>query len=113
MPVVLLPTGFIQTTAQDVIEGALMLSRAVGVDETLTARELDDGLRIFNDLLENWSTQKLAVYGQQNQTFNTIANQASYSIGPAGTWNTVRPVRIDQPAYSELPTGAATPSTFP
>lgn len=101
------------TTAQAIIEGACRLTRAVGVDQTLTATEVADCLEVFNDLKENWSTQKLAVYGQANQTFNTVAGQKVYTIGSGGNWNTSRPIRIDQPAYSSLPVGAAQPATFP
>jgi len=90
------------TTALELIEDALGLTNAVGVDLTLTADEVSDCLRVFNDVLEDWSTQGLAVYGQANQTFNTVAAQATYTIGPAGNWNTVRPVRINEPAYATV-----------
>jgi len=82
------------------MEDALALSNAVGVDQTLTNKETSDGLRKFNDLLELWSTKQLAVYGQANQTFLTIPTQKTYTIGPGGDWNTVRPVRIHQPGYT-------------
>lgn len=82
------------TTAQTLIEDALGLTNAVGVDQTLTADEVSDCLRVFNDVLEEWSTQDLAVYGQADQTFNTVATQATYTIGASGNWNTVRPVRL-------------------
>lgn len=90
------------TTALEIIEDALGLTNAIGVDQTLTADETTDGLRILNDLIENWSTQSLAVYGQANQTFNTAANQAVYTIGVGGNWNTTRPERINLPAYSTV-----------
>ena len=90
------------TTALQIIEDALGLTNAVGVDQTLTADEVSDSLRVFNDLVEDWSTQNLAVFGQANQTFNTIANQAIYIIGTGGDWNTTRPERINDPAYSVI-----------
>ncbi len=96
------------TTALTLIEDALGLTNAVGQDQTLTNDEVSDCLRVFNDVLENWSTQELAVYGQANQTFNTVANQATYTIGTGGNWNTVRPVRISDPAYA-----AVSSVTFP
>lgn len=92
------------TTAGQIIEDALGLTNAVGVDQTLTADEISDGLRAFNDLLEIFSTQNLAVYGQANQTFNTISSQAVYTIGTGGDWNTVRPERIEAPGYSVVNT---------
>lgn len=90
------------TTALQIIEDALGLTNAVGVDQTLTADETSDCLRKLNDLIELWSTQNLAVYGQANQSFNTVAAQATYTIGAAGNWNTVRPVRINEPAYTTI-----------
>lgn len=90
------------TTALTLIEDALGLTNAVGVDQTLTGDEADDGLRALNDLLEDWSTQSLAVFGQANQTFNTVVGQFVYTIGTGGNWNTNRPVRINDPAYSVI-----------
>lgn len=90
------------TTALTLIEDALGLTNAVGTDQTLTADEVSDCLRVFNDVLEDWSTQRLAVYGQANQTFSTVAAQATYTIGSGGNWNTVRPERISEPAYATI-----------
>jgi hypothetical protein len=96
------------TTALEIIRGALNLTNAVGTDQTLTAAETSDSLSIFNDLLEIFNTRKLAVYGAVNQTFNTVAAQATYTIGTGGNWNAMRPVRIDDPAYAVV-NGASFP----
>lgn len=88
------------TTALQLITDALGLTDAVGIDATLTDDEAQDGLRAFNRMLASWSTQDLAVYGQANQTFNTVIGTGTYTIGTGGTWSAVRPVRINQPAYS-------------
>jgi hypothetical protein len=90
------------STALQIIEDALGLTNAVGVDQTLTNDETSDCLRKLNDVIENWSTQKLAVFGQANQTFSTAAGTASYTIGPGGVWNTARPVRIQEPGYTTI-----------
>lgn len=96
------------TTALEIIEDALGLTNAVGVDQTLTADETSDCLRAFNDLLEIFSTRNLAVYGQANQSLNTVIGQAVYTVGTGGNWNIVRPVRINDPAYSTI-NGATLP----
>lgn len=83
------------TTAGALVRSSLRLIGAIATGETPTADELNDGLSALNDLLESLSTQNLAVYGSAVETFATIAAQAIYTIGPAGNWNTVRPVRID------------------
>lgn len=77
------------------MRSSLRLIGAIATGETPTADELNDGLSALNDLLETLSTQNLAVYGSSVETFATIAAQAVYTIGPAGNWNTTRPVRID------------------
>jgi hypothetical protein len=90
------------TTALQIIEDALGLTNAVGADQTLTNDETSDCLRVFNDVLEEGSTQSMFVYGQANQSFNTVAGTATYTIGTGGTWNTVRPERINEPAYATI-----------
>lgn len=90
------------TTALELFRDALDLTNAVGADQQLTAEEEQLCLRAFNRQLENWSTQSLAVYGLANQTFNTVSNQATYTIGVGGNWNTTRPIRINALAYSTL-----------
>lgn len=89
------------TTVLEVCRAALALTNAVGVDQTLTAAESTDCLRAFNDLLEDFSTQNLAVFGISNYTFNSIAGQATYTIGTGGFLN-VRPVRIHEWGYSTI-----------
>lgn len=87
-----MPSG---VAAGDLIKGAARLVNVIATSETLTADELNDGLATLNDLLELWSTQNLAVYGAADVTFNTVAAQASYTLGPTGTWVGDRPVRIN------------------
>jgi len=86
------------TTAGALIRQALGLTNAVGVDQTLTADETSDCLSVLNDIYEDLSNQKLAIWANHNETFNTVEGTATYTIGVGGTWNTVRPIRINDPA---------------
>lgn len=83
-------------SAYELIEGSMRLLGAIATGETMTADEATDGLNSLNDILESWSLENLAVWGIDNQTFATIANQGVYSIGPlpAADFVTTRPVRI-------------------
>jgi hypothetical protein len=84
-------------SAYEVIAGAMRLLGAIATGETPTAQEANDGLNTLNDLLESWSLESLSVYGTDNQTFQGIANQGLYTIGPGGNFDTTpvgRPVRI-------------------
>lgn len=87
------------STAYDLIKGSLRLIGAIAPGETPSATEANDGLNTLNDLLEMMSTESLSVWGESNETFNTVAGQASYTIGPGGNFNTSRPVRISDPMY--------------
>jgi hypothetical protein len=89
-------------TALQYIEDALGLTSSLGTDQVLTFDEAQDCLRKFNQLLDSWSAQNLAVYGTANQTFNTAAGVPTYLIGPGSTWNADRPQRIWEPAYTVI-----------
>lgn len=91
-----MPSGI---TAGELVKSSLKLVGAIGVGETPTATELNDGLSALNDLLEIWSIQNLAVYGSADISFNSIANQGTYTIGPTGQWVTDRPVRINDDPF--------------
>jgi len=99
------------TTALDIIRGSLALTNAVGIDQTLTNAETTQALSVFNDLLEIFNTRKLAVWGAADQTFNTVASQATYTIGTGGDWNTARPVWINDPAYAVINGNTSYPFT--
>lgn len=81
-------------TALQLITSSMRLIGAIATGETPTADEANDGLTALNDLMETWSTENLAIYGSANESFPTVGGQAVYTIGPAGNFNTVRPVRI-------------------
>lgn len=61
--------------------------------------ELIDALFILNAMLDSWVTDELNGYCTLTQTFEFVAAQDSYSIGPGGDFNTVRPVRIIDAKY--------------
>ena len=86
-----MPSGIASGT---LITSSLRLLGAIAPGETPTANEINDGLGSLNDLLEILSTQNLAVYGAQTESFPTVPGQFLYTIGPGGNWNTTRPVRI-------------------
>lgn len=82
------------TAVITLLKDSMRLAGVLATGETPTADEAVDGLRVLNDLLENWSTQPLAVWQTANEAFTTVPGQATYTIGPGGNFNTARPVRI-------------------
>ena len=87
-----MPSGIV---VSELIKSSLRLVGAIASGETPTAEEANDSLMVLNDLLENWSTESLSVWGSSNQTFNLVAGQTQYTIGPGGNFNTIRPLAID------------------
>lgn len=83
------------TTAIDLITRSMRLAKILADGETPTASEAVDALATLNDVLENWDTEPLSVWGAANETFATVAGQAVYTIGPGGNFNTDRPERVD------------------
>ena len=90
------------TTVIAVITKAMLHIGAIASGETPNANEASDGLDAFNDVLETWSLQNLAVYAGDVETFATVGGQASYTLGPTGNWVTTRPVQNIMGAYSTL-----------
>lgn len=87
-----MPSGIV---VSDLIKSSMRLIGAIATGETPTAEEANDGLLVLNDMLENWSTENLSVWGSSNQTFSLVAGQSVYTIGPTGNWVTDRPQDID------------------
>lgn len=80
--------------ALDLLKSSLRLLNAIAVGETPTAAETQDGLTVLNDLLETWSTENLTVYTTDDQVFSLVPGQATYTLGPTGNWNGLRPIQI-------------------
>jgi len=81
-------------TPRDVINRALKLIGVLAQGETGTAAQLSDGLTTLNEMLESWSTENLMIHGETTENFDLVANQQTYSMGPAGDFATVRPIEI-------------------
>jgi hypothetical protein len=86
-----MPSGIV---VSDLIKSSMRLIGAIATGETPTAEEANDGLLVLNDMLENWSTETLSVWQTRNTSFNLVAGQATYTIGPAGNFNGTRPIAI-------------------
>lgn len=117
-------------TAGDQIDRALRLLGVLAEGETPSAATYTDCLEAFNQMLDSWSTERLAVYTTQTQAFTWPASQATRTLGPSGNFVGTRPILIDpstyyvydgvsytlslinQQQYNDIPTKTAT-STLP
>lgn len=80
--------------AVDLIQSAMRLVGILESGETATADEINDGLAVLNDVIEQWKTGTLSIWQTANQSFTLVPGQSTYTIGSGGNFNTTRPVRI-------------------
>lgn len=82
--------------ALDLIKSAMRLIGVIASGETPGANESNDALGVLNDMLDAWALENLIVYRNENDTFNLVPGQQSYTIGAGGNWAVTRPVSIEQ-----------------
>lgn len=90
-------------TAGDQINTALRLIGELAEGETPTPATAQDALTALNQMLDSWSTERLAVYATQDQVFTWPVNQASRTIGPTGDFVGNRPVNVYDATYFRDP----------
>src|SRR5690349_24291155 len=83
------------SSALDIINQATMLTGMRASGEVLDADLAKDCLTILNQLIDSWALEKLIVYTTTRVVVPLVVSQQTYTIGPGGAINTVRPVRID------------------
>jgi hypothetical protein len=67
---------------------------AIAPGEAATAQEANFALSKLNGMFELWSTEELMVYGVDEEEFSLVAEQAVYTMGDGGDFDTDRPVKI-------------------
>src|SRR5574343_248275 len=82
-------------TAQEIINRSIRVLGVIGAGETATSDDSADALAVLNQMLQSLSLQGMAAYRCPLETFNLVANQTSYTVGPTGTaLVTTRPFKI-------------------
>lgn len=82
------------TTAGDIIRKSLQEILVLGVQDSITSSELDDGLDMLNLMLESWSLEKLSCYALQQNAHPLTVGVQTYTIGTGGAINVPRPLTL-------------------
>lgn len=90
-------------TAGDQINGALRLIGQLAEAEEPSAATAQDALASMNQMIDSWSTERLAVYSTQDQVFSWLPNLATRTLGPSGDFVGNRPILIDDSTYFRDP----------
>lgn len=81
-------------TAQSLIQTSLEQLGVYAPGETLTDADAERGLQLLNAMLDSWSNESLACYAIQEQNFPLQVGINQYTIGPGGTFNGTRPIKV-------------------
>ena len=90
-------------TAGDQINRALRLLGVLAEGETPSAATSQDALMSLNQMVDSWSTERLAVYSTIDQTFLWPTNVITRTLGPSGDFVGLRPVLLDDSTYYRDP----------
>jgi len=71
-------------TAGDQINGALRLLGILAEGETPSASMAQDALSAFDQMVDSWNTERLAVFCTQDQTYLWPAGARIQTLGPSG-----------------------------
>lgn len=88
-----------QTTARAIINRSLRLLKVIAANESGAAADLDTGLLALNDMLDSWGISRNNVFSTVIETFPLVLNQATYTIGVAGNFNTINPISMEESSF--------------
>jgi hypothetical protein len=91
------------TTAGDQINGALRLIGQLAEGEEPSAATANDALVALNQMIDSWSTERLAVFSTQDQVFSWLPGFATRTLGPTGDFVGNRPILVDDSTYFRDP----------
>lgn len=81
-------------TALDIITSGMRKAGILTKTESPSADEAQSGLEMLNDLLASNANEELFVYSRTLESFTLSGGVSDYTIGPGGTFDTVRPIFI-------------------
>jgi len=91
------------STAGDQINRALRLLGVLGEGETPSAATSQDALVAFNQMVDSWSIERLAIYNTIDQVYTWPTGKTTRHLGPTGEFVGVRPVLLDDSTYYRDP----------
>lgn len=100
-------------TGRQIITAALINGGVVSANNAPTASDMDLAIGVFNDLIGSRSTDFLNIHTVRPYRFFFVAGQRNYTLGPTGTWNITRPMRLERVNIMMNPVLAPEPGEGP
>jgi hypothetical protein len=82
-------------TVLDILNQSLTLCGMRASGETVDAALAQDSLEVLQQLIASWNVESLMIYQIDRAVFPLTTSQ-TYTVGPGGVFNMVRPVRIER-----------------
>jgi hypothetical protein len=87
---------------RDLIKDAMHLIGAIDLDDEPMQREINICLTSLNNMLKQWSAQRLIIRASTPEDFTLTANVASYTIGAGGNFDTSKPIAVESGYIRDL-----------
>jgi len=84
----------VRLNALTIINGAFDLIQVKTPGEAVDAADSADALRRLNQMISGWATLPLTFPFIDREVFAVTANQGTYTIGPGGNFDTIRPTSL-------------------
>jgi hypothetical protein len=103
LPPVPSTSNTVTASVGSLINGSLRLLGVLAEGETPSAETANDALFAFQQMVDSWNTERLAVFSTQDQVFNWPAGVLSRTLGPSGDFVGNRPILLDDATYFRDP----------
>jgi hypothetical protein len=104
VPVVVPSTSnTVTSSVGNLINGSLRLLGVLAEGETPSSEMANDALVAFQQMVDSWNIERLAVFSTQDQVFNWPSGVLSRTLGPSGDFVGNRPVLFDDATYFRDP----------
>ena len=100
------------TTVQELITNSLQDLGVIAAGETPSYEDQARAFTVLNNMIASWNTEELMIYTIEQDLYNYVAGQQSYTIGTGGDFNATRPVKI-LAAYNRGNNGLQTQVDYP
>lgn len=88
-------------TVRDLIHQSAMLAGMRASGEVLDATTAQDVLTVLNQLIDSWNLASLMIYQIERVIVPMVASQQTYTVGPGGQFNMVRPVTLHSVSWRD------------
>ncbi len=106
------PLNLQPISAYSLVKSALRLTGIIAAGEDIPEDEASDALMVFNQMVDAWNADRLAIFTTSSNDFPFTLNKQSYTLGGGGDFDMIRPAQIDSMSAIIL-TNAANPIEYP